>query len=135
LYSNSGSEEIISTNSACRVRHFAVVSAWANRASTARNNIAFWARTIIYAANDEMYSEENFHHKKKAVQRALAELTPRQKEAIYLRYMNRMSYEEICQIMDMNYQSARNLIFRAVEKMRLALAQTNFTLLLVLKHC
>jgi RNA polymerase sigma factor (sigma-70 family) len=111
---------------------FILLRAQGAYASLSQTDMPF---NIIYAANDEMYSEENFHHKKKAVQRALAELTPRQKEAIYLRYMNRMSYEEICQIMDMNYQSARNLIFRAVEKMRLALAQTNFTLLLVLKHC
>lgn len=90
---------------------------------------------ILYAPNDEMYTEEQINHKQKAVQQALAELTPRQKEAIYLRYMSMMTYEEICQIMDMNYQSARNLIFRAVEKMRVALAQTNLTLFLILRHC
>jgi RNA polymerase sigma factor (sigma-70 family) len=45
-------------------------------------------------------------------------LNPRQKEAIYLRYKMNLPYEEIARILNINYQSARNLIHRAVSKIR-----------------
>lgn len=45
-------------------------------------------------------------------------LTPRQKEAIYLRYQEGMTYDEIAQTLDIKYQSIRNLIHRALEKIR-----------------
>ena len=44
-------------------------------------------------------------------------LSDRQKEAIFLRYMESMDYDDICQIMDINYQSVRNLISKGVKKL------------------
>ncbi|WP_370526826.1 sigma factor-like helix-turn-helix DNA-binding protein [Bacteroides sp. 51] len=37
---------------------------------------------------------------------------------IYLEFLHQMSYEEIVQVMDMSEQAARNLTYRAMEKMR-----------------
>ena len=45
-------------------------------------------------------------------------LNDRQKEAIYLRYQKGMSYDEISQLLNIKYQSTRNLIHRAIEKIR-----------------
>lgn len=45
-------------------------------------------------------------------------LSPRQREAIYLRYQHGMDYDSISQILDVEYQSARNLIHRALTKIR-----------------
>ena len=45
-------------------------------------------------------------------------LTGRQKEIIYLRFIHEMSFEEISEIMKINIQSARNLLFRSMEKIR-----------------
>ncbi len=45
-------------------------------------------------------------------------LTPRQKEIIYLRFLHQMEYEEISRIMNLSDQAARNLIHRAMKKMR-----------------
>lgn len=50
--------------------------------------------------------------------KAMSFLTPRQKEAIYLHYQSELTYEEISQLLNINYQSVRNLIHRAVEKIR-----------------
>ena len=44
--------------------------------------------------------------------------TGRQKEIIYLRFIHEMSFEEISEIMKINIQSARNLLFRSMEKIR-----------------
>lgn len=45
-------------------------------------------------------------------------LTDRQKEAIYLRYQEGMTYDEISQLLNIKYQSTRNLIHRTIEKIR-----------------
>lgn len=52
------------------------------------------------------------------VHHILKGLTGRQKEIIYLRFIHEMSFEEISEIMKINIQSARNLLFRSVEKIR-----------------
>jgi RNA polymerase sigma factor (sigma-70 family) len=48
----------------------------------------------------------------------LNELPKRQKEAIYLKYYQNMSYEEIGEIMDVNYQSVRNFVHKAISALR-----------------
>ncbi len=48
----------------------------------------------------------------------LNQLPPRQKEALTLYYIEEKKYEDICMLMDMNYQSVRNLIHRGILKLR-----------------
>lgn len=48
----------------------------------------------------------------------LNQLPPRQKEALTLYYIEEKKYEDICVLMDMNYQSVRNLIHRGILKLR-----------------
>ncbi|GHU88376.1 DNA-directed RNA polymerase sigma-70 factor [Bacteroidia bacterium] len=50
--------------------------------------------------------------------KVLSILSPRQKEAIYLKFQMGLSYEEISQLLGINYQSARNLIHRTISKIR-----------------
>jgi RNA polymerase sigma factor (sigma-70 family) len=52
------------------------------------------------------------------LEKAMCELSSRQREAIYLRYVSELSYEELSKVLEMNYQSARNLIYRGIEKLR-----------------
>lgn len=44
-------------------------------------------------------------------------LTGRQRQAVFLRYQESMAYEDICHIMEINYQSVRNLISSGIKKM------------------
>ena len=48
----------------------------------------------------------------------------RQKEIIYLRFVHEMSFEEISEIMEINIQSARNLLTRSMEKLRKEVSST-----------
>ncbi len=45
-------------------------------------------------------------------------LTRRQRQAITLYYLEERKYDEICQIMQMNYHSVRNLMHRGMLKLR-----------------
>lgn len=52
------------------------------------------------------------------VSKMLDQLSPRQRKAIILYYIEEKKYEDICAIMNMNYQSVRNLIHRGISKLR-----------------
>jgi RNA polymerase sigma factor (sigma-70 family) len=52
------------------------------------------------------------------LKRLIAQLPPRQQEAIKLRFIENMDYSQIGEVMEVNKQSAQNLVFRAVEKLR-----------------
>jgi RNA polymerase sigma factor (sigma-70 family) len=58
-------------------------------------------------------------------------LPPRQKEALYLRYNQDLSIEQVANTLDINYQSANNLLHRALLCIRKEW-QANLLLLLVL---
>jgi len=66
---------------------------------------------------DEHLNELN-EEKQQALSEALESLTDRQKEAIYLRFNRGLEYDEISVLLNLNYQSARALIHRAIEKLR-----------------
>ncbi len=70
------------------------------------------------SSEDEMVENEQDQQSYLQLDKAMATLSPRQKEAIYLRFVSNLSYEEISKVMQMNYQSARNLVFRGIEKLR-----------------
>jgi RNA polymerase sigma factor (sigma-70 family) len=52
------------------------------------------------------------------VERLLVQLSPRQREVLTLYYWDEKNYEDICKIMNMNYQSVRNLMHRSITKLR-----------------
>ena len=61
---------------------------------------------------------EEDNEKKRRVLKALAQLTGRQKEIIYLKYYQNLSYDEVSEIMNINYQVARNLLYQAIRSLK-----------------
>ena len=45
-------------------------------------------------------------------------LSPRQRQIITLYYKEQRKYDDICQIMGINYQSVRNLMHRSIMRLR-----------------
>ena len=74
--------------------------------------------TAEYTIEDEIIENEKEQFLNDKMIRMLDVLSPRQKEIIFYRFVEGLSYEEICQIMDMNYQSTQNLIQRSLKKLR-----------------
>lgn len=68
---------------------------------------------------EQFIQNEQDRKTKRQVQRILSLLTSRQKEIIYYRFIQEMSMEEICTLMNLNYQSAQNLIQRSLKKIRM----------------
>lgn len=71
------------------------------------------------ASTEDIYAEiEDAESREKLVQKLISQLPPRQQEALRLRFVEEMDYEQIADVLDINHQSAKNLVFRAVEKLR-----------------
>lgn len=77
------------------------------------------------SAEDILIQEENSKIDKIKLEKAFKHLSHRQREAIYLKYYNEMSYEEICTVMDINYQSVRNLISKGILLLREKMIMVN----------
>lgn len=70
--------------------------------------------------------EESSRHQK--VRRAIDRLPARQQEVINLRFFHACSTEEVAEIMSVNYQSAINLLHRAIVQLRHYLNAVLFSL-------
>lgn len=67
---------------------------------------------------ESLINREDSEKLKQTVENLMNELTPRQREVIYLRYMQEMDYEEIALLMGINNNSARRLVHRSIEHLR-----------------
>lgn len=75
--------------------------------------------TLVQDSREEKIIRlETDHHNAQKLQELLSTLTPRQREAIQLRFFSDLSYEEIANIMDMQVGGTYKLIYRALERMR-----------------
>ncbi|HSI74509.1 MAG TPA: RNA polymerase sigma factor, partial [Lunatimonas sp.] len=59
--------------------------------------------------------------------RAIDELPLRQKEAIYLRYLQELTYDEISELMGVQIPSIYNLIFKGVKTLKDVLSPSDFS--------
>ena len=71
-----------------------------------------------FSIEESIIHNETIDQRKKALLKSLKALSSRQKEAVYLRYTKGFEYKQVAGIMDMEVESCRNLISRAINKLR-----------------
>lgn len=89
---------------------------------------------VTYSIEQDIIVEESFKQKAILLQRALKSLSPRQKEAIYLKFTEELEYEEIAEMLDMSVESCRNLIYRAIKALKESLNINGALILFFLHH-
>ncbi|MCX6326569.1 MAG: sigma-70 family RNA polymerase sigma factor [Bacteroidia bacterium] len=98
--------------------------------SFADSDIAFLSTC---SSEEEVSDQESDMEMANKISKAMETLSPHQKEAVYLRFVCGLKFEEICLILDINYQSVRNLIYRAIKKLRKIMFCSFFHILLLFK--
>lgn len=88
---------------------------------TAVEDIRISSTTVEDVENSYILDESSLNNVRK-VQILMDELTPRQRQVFTLYYIEQRKYEDICDIMQMNYHSVRNLVHRGMLKLRSAVA-------------
>jgi RNA polymerase sigma factor (sigma-70 family) len=83
--------------------------------SSGIENIEFTANFTIL---DQKILDEEIAQQAKYLNSLINQLPPRQKEALYLRYTQQLSVEEVAETLQINYQSAANLLHRTLTQLR-----------------
>ncbi len=84
---------------------------------------------VQYSPEDFMIAQQLSAEQHAQLLAALARLSSRQREAIYLRFFSGFEYERISGIMGLTYQSTRNLIYQGLKLLRQSLTLTLLVLL------
>lgn len=65
-----------------------------------------------------LVARQEDEEKTRKVVHSLQQLSHRQKEIIYLKFYQNLSYDEVSEIMNINYQAARNLLYQAIKALK-----------------
>ncbi|TCN55541.1 sigma-70 family RNA polymerase sigma factor [Flavobacterium circumlabens] len=87
------------------------------RKSTSTDSIAF---RLEFSVEHELIDDDDYATKEKVahLNNLLNDLPPRQKEALYLKYHQGLTVEQIADMLEVNYQSASNLLYRGLLTLR-----------------
>jgi RNA polymerase sigma factor (sigma-70 family) len=65
-----------------------------------------------------MVGKEQDAEQTNRVLKAMEQLSNRQKEIIYLKFYQELNYDEVSEVMNINYQAARNLLYQSIKSMK-----------------
>ena len=78
---------------------------------------------VTYSIEHDIIAEDDLKKRSAILIRALKKLTPRQKEAIYLKFTKELNYSEISEVMEISVEACRNLIAKAVKILKVAVRE------------
>ncbi len=74
--------------------------------------------SLNFTVEDRLIANEEAALQVRQLNRKLNALTARQREALYLRYHQGLSIDEIAEVLDINNQSVSNLLHRSIRQLR-----------------
>ncbi|AQG78203.1 RNA polymerase sigma factor [Spirosoma montaniterrae] len=86
---------------------------------------------LIDPASLSTEQDEEALRQQTKVSDCLRELPPRQQEIVRLRFYENLSHQQIADLLNIQPQSAKNLLFRAIDTLRKAFCQTAASLLML----
>lgn len=85
-----------------------------------------------FSAEERIISKEISEAKSKKILKALDSLTSRQREAIFLRFYEGLSYEEVAEIMNISIKGTYKIIARSLASLKEKISKTLLTELLII---
>lgn len=73
---------------------------------------------VTYSHEEFLIAQQQDAEQSARLLAALNQLSKRQREALYLKFFDGFSYERIAEVMSLNVQSVRNLVFNALKAVR-----------------
>lgn len=73
---------------------------------------------LEFSIEDQIIADDELRLNVEKLNKHLNNLPARQREALYLRYHQNLSVEEVSKIIGINYQSTKNLLYRAIQQIR-----------------
>lgn len=73
---------------------------------------------VVYSPEDFLVAEQFSSDQNARLLAVLNQLPRRQREVLYLKYFDELSYEKISEVMGLTAQSVRNLVYRAISALK-----------------
>ena len=73
---------------------------------------------MVFSPEDFLIQREDDAYRQDTLTTVLNGLPPRQREAVYLKYYEELSYQQIAEVLHINYQSVVNLIYQAFKQLK-----------------
>lgn len=73
---------------------------------------------VTLSVEDIISLTDTEQNRKAVIQQALNDLSPREREVIYMRFFLELTYEEICKSLKLTYQVVMNYVHRALKALR-----------------
>ena len=73
---------------------------------------------LDFSIEDRLIADETTAKKVEQLNKSINQLSDRQKEAIYLRYHQGLTVDQVAEVLNLNYQSTKNLLHRAILQLR-----------------
>lgn len=100
-----------------------------NKKKTELNNDFQFEPEIVFSVEEDLIRNEDQSKKLKFIRQGLQELNVKQREILYYKFTCDFEYDQICELMSINYDSARQLVSRAIGSMKKYLSESDFFLL------
>ncbi len=89
---------------------------------------------IVFSVEEELITDEEESKRLKLIRQGLQELNTQQREVIYYKYTLGYDYGEICEIMSVTYDSARQLVSRGINSLKKYLSGNDLFLMFIFKR-
>ena len=99
-----------------------------------KNNfeIANYSFCLEASQEEEIIKKETEKELISKVTRHLSKLSKKKREVVYLRYYCELDYDQVAAVMDISYQSARNLMYKALKTLKEQLTSSPLSLFITL---
>jgi DNA-directed RNA polymerase specialized sigma24 family protein len=88
------------------------------------------ASQIVFSIEEEIIKGEDRSRRTKYLKQGLQELNAKQREILYYKFTLGYDYPQICEIMTITYDSARQSVSRAIYSLKQFVSKNNFILML-----
>jgi len=86
---------------------------------------------IVFSIEEEIIADEEQSRKIKFIKQGLKELNSKQREVIYYKFTLGYDYSQICDIMSITHDSARQLVSRGINSLKKFISENNLILMFI----
>ena len=95
------------------------------------DNFQFEAADYIFSTEEDLIRDEDHSKRMKLIGQGMKKLNAKQREILYYKFTCEFDYDQICVIMSISYDAARQLVSRAISMMRKYLEGNDFYLFFI----
>lgn len=98
------------------------------------NNVFKLEPIIVFSIEENIIEEEEQSKKNEEIKRGMQKLNAQQREVLYYKFTCGLDYNQICEIMSISCDSARQMVSRSISSLKKYLTEKGFILMFIFRH-